>query len=78
MGSHVKDKFYKYNLIGGSITAFGLLAKEHTKSIFFIGLAIQFYLYTFILKISRLTKVKSNFNSLLSQVHFFLHISATD
>lgn len=30
----MKDKFYKYNLIGGLITAVGLLVQEHTKFIF--------------------------------------------
>ncbi|WP_407371113.1 hypothetical protein [Carnobacterium sp.] len=54
----MKDKFYKYNLIGGLITAVGLLVQEHTKFIFFIGLVIQFYALYFYFKDKQMNKRK--------------------
>lgn len=54
----MKDKFYQYNLIGGLITTVGLLVQEHTKLIFFIGLAIQFYALYFYFKDKQMNKIK--------------------
>lgn len=60
----MKDKFYKYNLIGGSITVVGMMIQEYTETIFFIGLAIQFYALYFYFKDKQMNKRKKHFSNL--------------